>query len=125
MHFQFSIEELKWIGNPRSVHGYFDGKISKITSLQEATCDTLSFLANSKYSYDVTSSKASLFLLPENCDFSPATDKVAFFCENPSGTLAEICSSVPVPASSKPFGGIAFLYLFLSFHFPMIMIPGL
>ncbi|MDR1907159.1 MAG: UDP-3-O-(3-hydroxymyristoyl)glucosamine N-acyltransferase [Puniceicoccales bacterium] len=94
MQFQFSVEELQFIANPRSVHGHFDGKISKITSLQEATSGTLSFLANSKYFRDVTSSKASLLLLPENFDFSPATDQVAFFCENPSGALAKICQHI-------------------------------
>ncbi|MDR1434876.1 MAG: UDP-3-O-(3-hydroxymyristoyl)glucosamine N-acyltransferase [Puniceicoccales bacterium] len=94
MRFQFSVEELQFIVQPKRVHGRFDGIISSIANLREASSGSLSFFANPKYAQDVAHSKASILLLPEDFEFSPRVNQVAFFCENPSLSLTKICQHI-------------------------------
>ena len=62
---------------------------SEVSSLTEATTESVSFLGNKKYIDQVYPSKAAVILLPEGFD-CPEDNKVYIACKNPSASFSKV-----------------------------------
>ena len=106
MQVAFTTEELLSLLKPREVRGLTTKTISAIAGLAEAKPGDLSFRGNPKYKAEVTSSKASVLLLPLNYEGLPGTDQVYYLVDNPSVALAKLCSKIEQNLWPKPAPGI-------------------
>ena len=76
------------------VKGEYRGVVRGIGALDKAGEGNLSFLGNKKYRDQVTSSVASVILLPEDYEGAPREGQAYLFVKNPSMALAVICKEV-------------------------------
>lgn len=106
MKFQLSAAQIIEIVKPVKIVGEFSGTVTTITRLSEAQPGSLSFFWNPKYIHEVEASNASILLLPKDFDFSPKSQQLALFCEDPSVALAYICHAIeslePTPTGIHP-----------------------
>lgn len=86
--------------------GSFEGTIHSIASLSEAAAGDLSFLGNPKYRSEVEDSKASVILVPQDFDSTPADGQLFIKLENPSFALAMICRDIEMTLLPKPVVGV-------------------
>ena len=87
-----------------------DNTVNSVASLSEAEAFQLSFLGNTKYSPQVTTSKAGIILIPE--DFEPEDSKCYIACKNPSAAFSVIVDffapePIQFPAGIHPSAAVA------------------
>jgi UDP-3-O-[3-hydroxymyristoyl] glucosamine N-acyltransferase len=106
MLLEFTAAQLAAITRAQSVHGICNAPIRGIAPLAEACPGDLSFLGNAKYKGQVSTSRASVILLPLDFDGTPAPDQQFLLVENPSAALAQVCSQIEQSLWPKPSPGV-------------------
>lgn len=93
--------------------GAFDGCLSGIASLSQAKAGDISFLAtpqytaSPKYKAQVSTSEASVILLPKTyTDSQPRPGQVYLFVENSSLALGELCKHIEAQLFPRPKAGV-------------------
>ena len=86
--------------------GNYDGSIQGIASLEQARAGDLSFLGNSKYRSLVAGSEASVILVPEDYEETPAVGQLFIHIKNPSYALALVCRDIEGRLFPRPPSGI-------------------
>jgi UDP-3-O-[3-hydroxymyristoyl] glucosamine N-acyltransferase len=106
MQLAFTAAEIAAIIQPLSSKGSTSATLRGIASLDSAQAGDLSFLGNPKYKLHVSTSAASLVLLPSDYTGEPAPGQQFFFVEKPSVALARICSHMEQLLWPKPAAGV-------------------
>ncbi|MFO8026895.1 MAG: UDP-3-O-(3-hydroxymyristoyl)glucosamine N-acyltransferase [Opitutales bacterium] len=107
MTFAFSLQRiLEMLPADVTSVGRFSGEITGIASLSSAREGDLSFLGNQKYRSQVSASKASVILLPQDYDGEPADGQIYLKVENPSFSLAVICREIERLLTPAPAPGV-------------------
>lgn len=107
MEINYTLEQLtSLVGQHQSEGALQEQNITGIATLTEAQPGDLSFLGNKKYKRQVPDSKASIILLPEDFEGSPAPSQVFIRVANPSLALARICADIEQSLWPKPDPGI-------------------
>ena len=107
MSFNYSAERiLEIVGQDAELAGEYAGKIVGIASLSTASKGDLSFLGNPKYIAEVSSSNASVLLLPKNYKGTPRKGQLHIRLDNPSRALALICRDIEKVLQPKMSPGI-------------------
>ena len=103
---EFSLDELRKIIDPVREEGEFRGRISGVATLLEAREGDLTFLGNPKYKNNLSRTAASVLLVPQSLEREPGPGQTYFFVENPSLSLARLCSLIEHRTWPKPAPGI-------------------
>lgn len=103
---ELSFEQVKDLINPEKVSGSFNAQITKVSALEDASEGDLSFLGNKKYTAAVSTSNASIIILPLNFEGEPKDNQCFFFHKQPSRAIDLICEQVEKLLSPKPNFGI-------------------
>lgn len=106
MSILFSCEALVALLKPAHVKGSLSRSITGIASLDQARPGDLSFLGNAKYKPAVSTTEASVVLLPVDYDGQPKPDQVFLHLPNPSAGLALICGEIERSLWPRPAPGI-------------------
>jgi UDP-3-O-[3-hydroxymyristoyl] glucosamine N-acyltransferase len=80
--------------------------IKGIAPLDKAQTGDLSFLGNPKYNKEITTSKASVILVPLTHKGEPAQNQIWLRVQNPSLALGVICRAIEKDNRPKPSSGI-------------------
>ena len=94
MRVKLSTDEILNVLEGVVAEGVCETSIEGIASLEQAGSGDLSFLGNAKYRRWISSSKASVILLPEDYEGSPKDDQLYLRVKNPSFALAQICKVI-------------------------------
>ncbi len=95
MRFAFPPELIRERVQPQEVLGRLEAPVTGVATLQEASPGDLAFLGNPKYKADVSTTEASVVLLPADWKGDGPRDGQAFLLvENPSLALARVCALV-------------------------------
>ncbi len=108
MQVAYSPDELVRTVRAKTTRGSTTAAITGISSLETAGHGELSFLGNSKYRANVSTTKASVVLVPMDYEGEPAADQLFVMVENPSVALARLCTSMEQKMWPKPQPGIHF-----------------
>ncbi len=103
---ELRFEQVKELVNPEKVNGSYGAPINKVSSLGDACVGDLSFLGNMKNDSAVSSSNASIIILPLDYEGEPKANQCFFFHKNPSWAMDLVCSQVDKILSPKPPFGI-------------------
>jgi len=106
MNIQYRLTQIKRLAGPEAVEGEFDGVITGIASLREASPADLSFLGNKKYTSDVKASHAGVILVPLDYTGSPQPGQSFVRTPNPSLALARICADLEAQLWPWPEAGV-------------------
>jgi UDP-3-O-[3-hydroxymyristoyl] glucosamine N-acyltransferase len=106
MEFSFSAAEIIEIVQAASSRGTTTEITRGIASLQAARPGDLSFLGNPKYKPEVTTTAASIVLLPLDYVGEPKPNQIFLFLEKPSIGLARLCARLEQLLWPKPAPGI-------------------
>lgn len=94
------------LGDRYQLAGAYEGPIHGIASLEQARPGDLSFLGNPKYRSQVAKSQASVVLVPDAYEGSPAEGQLFVRLENPSYALALVCRDIEGTLLPKAAAGI-------------------
>jgi UDP-3-O-[3-hydroxymyristoyl] glucosamine N-acyltransferase len=106
MQVSFTLAEVAAIVRPVRTAGTTTESVRGIASLGSAAPGDISFLGNTKYRSAVAACRASVILLPEDYAGAPGPNQVHLFVDNPSASLARLCSRVEQALWPKPVPGI-------------------
>lgn len=106
MQVSFTPSELLAIVQPRETRGATNQPVRGIASLSTAESGDLSFLGNAKYKNEVARTRASVVLVPADYDGAPSPDQLFLLVDNPSATLARLCSRIEQSLWPKPAAGV-------------------
>ncbi|MBS0663262.1 MAG: UDP-3-O-(3-hydroxymyristoyl)glucosamine N-acyltransferase [Verrucomicrobia bacterium] len=106
MQVSFRSEEIAAIVQPKQVKGTTTDVVHGIASLAAAAPGDLSFLGNPKYRAEAAATRASVVLLPLDYDGAPQPNQQFLLVENPSASLARLCSRIEQLLWPKPAPGI-------------------
>ncbi len=106
MQFAFTPEEILEILGEGQTEGNTEEKVVGIASLDEALPGDLSFLGNRKYRKEVSLTKASVVLLPDDFVGSPRENQIFLRISSPSHALARICEYIEEKTWHGPAVGI-------------------
>ncbi|HET7536630.1 MAG TPA: UDP-3-O-(3-hydroxymyristoyl)glucosamine N-acyltransferase [Candidatus Didemnitutus sp.] len=106
MQVAYTPEEIIAIVGPKRTAGATTEKIRDIASLSTARAGDLSFLGNPKYKSEVASTAASLVLVPVDYAGEPRDDQLFVYVDNPSASLARICSRIEQLLWPRPPAGV-------------------
>lgn len=107
MPYAYSTERLLEILGPEvETEGSYNGKISGIAALSEASRGDLSFLGNAKYRSQVAGCKASVLLLPQDYNGVPQENQLFIRIPNPSFGLALICRDIEMTLLPRRAPGV-------------------
>lgn len=106
MAFPIASEQLLKLLPEASPEGNLPPQISGLADLKEAQSGDLSFLGNSKYSRFVETSKASVIIVPEDFEGSPASDQCWLRHPQPSLALAVLCRHIEKILLPPPVPGV-------------------
>ena len=98
-------ELLDWLGNP-ATEGQYDGKITRIADLREASAGDLTFLSTRKYAKFLPESAASVILLPVDQEGAPPSRQLWIRVKDPSLALAAVCEHLEKLLVPTPEPGI-------------------
>lgn len=98
-------ELLDWLDNP-TVEGEYNGKITRIADLREASPGDLTFLSSKKYAKYLKDSAASVILLSVEQTGTPAQNQVWIRVKDPSLALATVCEQLERLLIPAPEAGI-------------------
>lgn len=90
MQCTFELDEIAKITDAKLIEGTASS-ITGIASLEDACPEDLSFLGNNKYRSLVSTSRASILLLPLDYEGSPREGQAFLRVDNPSRALAALC----------------------------------
>lgn len=80
-----------------AVEGDYNGELSGVAALEQASSTELSFLGNPKYARHVQNSNAGVILVPDTFKLAhPRPGQAHVHCPNPSLALATICRQIEV-----------------------------
>lgn len=99
--FSYTIEQVVKFVSPVRLSGRCSETIKAINTLTDAVTGELSFLGNKKYLHQVSSSNASVILVPLDYIGEPHENQVYMFCENPSMSLGLFCAEIEKKMSKK------------------------
>lgn len=74
-----------------AVQGAYAGEITGVASLNESQAGDLSFLGNTKYTAQLANCRASVVLVPDEQEGTPAQNQVWIKVKDPSFALSELC----------------------------------
>lgn len=107
MNISFTLQDIeKIISDVLFCKGELTSPIVRIASLSDAQSGDLSFLSNAKYASQVSSSKASLILLPKSYLGDPMPGQLFMFVDNPSHSLGKVCRYLEQQLWPRPEQGI-------------------
>ncbi len=106
MELQLTVEEIATITQARETRGATTEPVRSIASLEDAQPGDLSFLGNPKYRPAVSTSLATLLLLPLDYPGQPKPGQVFLLVEKPSLALARLCARLEQRLWPKPLPGI-------------------
>jgi UDP-3-O-[3-hydroxymyristoyl] glucosamine N-acyltransferase len=91
---------------PVRTQGATSEKIRGLQSLDKAQAGDVSFLGNSAYEAQVTTSNASILILPKDFQAAPKEGQLQLFCTNASLAFARVCGLVERQLYPKALPGI-------------------
>ena len=106
MKISLSLEQVLDIIGEVRIEGRTAETITGIASLDQAEKGDLSFMGNKKYRKAVSSSLASVILLPEEYDGHPGDNQVYLRVADPSLALVQVCERIEKQLWPKPPAGI-------------------
>ena len=107
MSFSYSVERiLEIVGHDAELTGDYTGEIVGIASLSTALTGDLSFLGNTKYVNEVSSSNASVLLLPKNYKGEARKNQLYIRLAGPSYALSLLCRDIEKTLQPKASPGI-------------------
>ncbi len=106
MQLSMTLAEIAAIVGASEVRGTTHESVVGISSLDTALRGDLSFLGNPKYKTQVTTTKASVVLVPLDFVGDPQADQAFILLEKPSVGLARLCSRIEQSLWPKPKPGI-------------------
>jgi len=107
MQLAFTPEEIAAIAGPvLRAAGATTERVRDIASLGSAQPGDLSFLGNPKYKSDVAATAASVVLLPADYAGEPRANQLFLHVENPSVSLARLCSRIEQQLWPRPPAGV-------------------
>ena len=98
-------EILQWLGEPR-VEGAYDEKVTGLADLRKAVPGEMSFLTGGRYARFLRESRASVIIVPSGQEGKPAEGQAWIYAEDPSLTLAVVCSKLEKRLLPKPRAGV-------------------
>ena len=104
--FNLNLEKISDLVKPLEVRGGTNAVVKGISSLGEAEDGDLSFLANRKYGREVTISKASVIIVPDDFAGEPGKDQAVLLHPQPSFALDKVCAYLERRLSPSPEPGI-------------------
>ncbi|MBI5380318.1 MAG: UDP-3-O-(3-hydroxymyristoyl)glucosamine N-acyltransferase [Opitutae bacterium] len=106
MQVTFTAAEISALVQPRAARGATAETIRGIAALDVAAAGDLSFLSNPKYKAQVTTTRASLLLVPADYEGEPGAGQMLLLVDNPSVALARICARIESLLWPRPAPGI-------------------
>jgi UDP-3-O-[3-hydroxymyristoyl] glucosamine N-acyltransferase len=106
MQVSFSAAEIAAIVQPLRAKGATTEVVRGIAALSTAAPGDLSFLGNARYRAEVAATKASVVLLPGDFEGDPAPNQLFLTVQNPSLSLARLCSRIEQSLWPKPAPGV-------------------
>jgi UDP-3-O-[3-hydroxymyristoyl] glucosamine N-acyltransferase len=106
MRFSYTLEELIKLLGPQARAGDTQAVLTEISSLSMAQPGAITFLGNLKYRKNVENSRASVILLPLNCEQKPKENQCFLFFDNPSFALGILCRAIERKYYPRPPIGI-------------------
>ena len=100
--FDLNLDLLFKLTSPSLIKGSREGPLKKLASLQNAQIGDVSFLSNKKYSSQVSDSKASVIIVPEDFDGDPVAGQVFLQHGNPSRAIDLVAEHIQKKLSPKP-----------------------
>jgi len=94
------------LGEDAEYEGSYEGEVTGIAALSEASSGDLSFLGNPKYKADALNSRASVLLLPKGFELESGSGQLHVRVANPSFSLALICRDMESQLFPKPAPGV-------------------
>jgi UDP-3-O-[3-hydroxymyristoyl] glucosamine N-acyltransferase len=106
MQVSLTAAEITAIVQPKQIRGSTNHDIRGISALSTAGPGDLTFLSRSKYKTDVSTTRASIVLLPLDHIGEPASNQLFLCVDNPSLALSQICSTIERLLWPRPAPGI-------------------
>jgi UDP-3-O-[3-hydroxymyristoyl] glucosamine N-acyltransferase len=106
MQISFSLSEIAALCGPTRIEGATTETVRGIASLSQAAPGDLSFLGNAKYRSAVSTTRASVVLVPDDHAGSPSANQAFLHVANPSLALGKLCRSLEARLWPRPAPGI-------------------
>jgi len=106
MHVAFTPDDIAAIVQPKGSRGTTEETIRGLAALSDAEPGDLSFLGNAKYKPEVSTTRASIVLLPSDFVGAPRPGQLFMLVDNPSVALARICARIEQSLWPKPAAGV-------------------
>ncbi len=107
MRVELSIDEIRERSAPiEEIGSYAPEFVTGVATLKEAKLGDLSFLSLAKYAAELEATKASVVLVPEDCDAAPREDQLFLKVAHPSLALARSCESIAQALWPRRPGGV-------------------
>ncbi|MGH7943829.1 MAG: UDP-3-O-(3-hydroxymyristoyl)glucosamine N-acyltransferase [Opitutaceae bacterium] len=106
MQVAFTADEIAAMVQPKGSRGSTVETIRGLAALADAAAGDLSFLGNAKYKPDVSTTLASVVLLPADFSGGPREGQLFLLVENPSAALARVCARIEQSLWPKPLPGV-------------------
>ncbi|MDR1432758.1 MAG: UDP-3-O-(3-hydroxymyristoyl)glucosamine N-acyltransferase [Puniceicoccales bacterium] len=106
MDFSYALDDLIELLGPKKTIGSSSVPVSRINTLSNAKPGDVSFLGNLKYKRDVSSTEASVVLLPMDFDAHPRDGQCFMFFDNSSFALGILCRDIEMKCCPRRKPGI-------------------
>lgn len=108
---EYTVSDLKKRFNPQRILGNYEGRISRVMSLDKAQAGDLTFLGlatnrSDKYRALVSQSAASIILVPLDYSGEPGPNQMYFFLTDPRQAMSRLFAEMAHQGADEPQGGI-------------------